>query len=213
MSVDILWEGNPITCMKTYGTNHCVLCMEERCAILEQWKVDKNKLINNRSELYGGCRHRTKFHRLRKMETQHWWRNQSRKSLERPPSLSQCRATNTDQRPLTAWLSPHPAKQYLTLPQMLWLPNMGGEWIVASSPKPYLELTFCCLFKNIGKLHSNAELRKLFLKGTLAHDLDGWTMCLLNCLVNISYNSYIIYVYKQWSTTTTCPVVNRHLLE
>ena len=24
MSVDILWEGNPITCMKTYGTNHCV---------------------------------------------------------------------------------------------------------------------------------------------------------------------------------------------
>jgi hypothetical protein len=71
MLVDILWKGNPITCMKTYGTNYCILCMEERCANLEQWKKDKNKLINNRSELYGGCRHRTRFHRLMKTETQH----------------------------------------------------------------------------------------------------------------------------------------------
>ena len=71
MSVDILWKGNPITCMKTYGTNHCVLCMEERCAILKQWNEDKSKLINNRSELYGGCRHRTRFHRLKKNGPQH----------------------------------------------------------------------------------------------------------------------------------------------
>ena len=35
MSVEILWKGNPITCMKTYGTNRCVLCMEERVAILK----------------------------------------------------------------------------------------------------------------------------------------------------------------------------------
>jgi hypothetical protein len=34
MSVDILWKGNPITTMKTYGTNHCALCMKERAAIL-----------------------------------------------------------------------------------------------------------------------------------------------------------------------------------
>ena len=40
LSVDILWKGNPITCMETYETNHCVLCMEERCAILKQWKKD-----------------------------------------------------------------------------------------------------------------------------------------------------------------------------
>ena len=55
MSVDILWKGNPITCRKTYETNHCVLCMEERCAILKQWKKDKTSLINSRSEIYGGC--------------------------------------------------------------------------------------------------------------------------------------------------------------
>ena len=66
MSVDILWEGNLITSMKMYRTNHCVLCMEERCAILEQWKADKKQLINNRLELFGGCRCRTRFHRLSK---------------------------------------------------------------------------------------------------------------------------------------------------
>jgi hypothetical protein len=64
MSVDILWKGNPITTMKTYGTNHCALCMKERMAILEQWKKDKSKLINSKSEIYGACRHRTRFHRL-----------------------------------------------------------------------------------------------------------------------------------------------------
>jgi len=71
MSVDILWKGNSITCMKTYETNHCILCMEERCAILKQWREDKNKLINNRSELYGGCRHHMRFHRLKKNGPQH----------------------------------------------------------------------------------------------------------------------------------------------
>jgi len=71
MSVDILWEGNPITCMKTYGTNHCVLCMQERLAIMKKWKEDKTKLINHRSELYGGCRHQTTFHRLERNGVQH----------------------------------------------------------------------------------------------------------------------------------------------
>ena len=61
MSVDILWKGNPITCMKTYETNHCVLCMEERCAILKQWKKDKRSIINSRSEIYGRCMHNTRF--------------------------------------------------------------------------------------------------------------------------------------------------------
>ena len=50
--------------MKTYETNHCVLCMEERCAILKQWKKDKRSLINSRSEIYGRCKHRMRFHRL-----------------------------------------------------------------------------------------------------------------------------------------------------
>ena len=71
MSVDILWQGNPITTMKKYGTNYCVLCMFERCAILDQWKTDKKQLINSRLELFGGCRHRTRFHMLQKTETQH----------------------------------------------------------------------------------------------------------------------------------------------
>ena len=36
-----------------------------RCAILKQWKKNKRSLINNsRSEIDGGCKHRTRFHQL-----------------------------------------------------------------------------------------------------------------------------------------------------
>ena len=64
MTVDILWQGKPINCMKTFGKNSCTLCMRERCFILDSWNQDKSKLINSKSEIFGGCRHRTKFHRL-----------------------------------------------------------------------------------------------------------------------------------------------------
>ena len=70
VEVDILWKGNTISHMKKFGTNQCGLCMRERLAILSTMRNDelnnKNLLINASSELYGACRHRTRFHRFMK---------------------------------------------------------------------------------------------------------------------------------------------------
>ena len=64
LDVEFLWQGKPISCMKTFGKNTCSLCMRERCCILDACNENPKKLINSKSEIYGGCRHRTRFHRL-----------------------------------------------------------------------------------------------------------------------------------------------------
>ena len=73
VEVDVLWKGNPINHMKKFGTVNCGLCMKERLAILEAMKRDEinktNLLINSSGELYGACRHRTRFHRFLKNVT------------------------------------------------------------------------------------------------------------------------------------------------
>ena len=71
--IDILWQGNPISAMKTFGKLNCILCMNERLQLLKALKTDKmentRKLINSSNELYGACRHKTKFHRYQICET------------------------------------------------------------------------------------------------------------------------------------------------
>ena len=67
------WQGagikhyDPISSMKTFGRVNCNLCMMERLEILKAERIDRlkgeGKLINSSNELYGSCRHRTKFHR------------------------------------------------------------------------------------------------------------------------------------------------------
>ena len=64
IEVDILWEGNPISAVKTFGKECCTLCMRERFLILDQSKRNKTLLINSNNEFYGACRHRACFHRL-----------------------------------------------------------------------------------------------------------------------------------------------------
>ena len=59
----IIWQGNPITYMKSFRKLDCLLCMKERIAILDAHKKDPKELINSQNELYGSCRHKTKFHR------------------------------------------------------------------------------------------------------------------------------------------------------
>ena len=70
VEVDILWKGNPINHMKKFGTVNCGLCMKERLAILSAMRDDRlnntKLLINASGELYGACRHRTRFHRFLK---------------------------------------------------------------------------------------------------------------------------------------------------
>ena len=53
--------------MKSFGQLNCNLCMKERTTILKVAKEEKllgrSILINSKSEIYGACRHKTKFHR------------------------------------------------------------------------------------------------------------------------------------------------------
>ena len=41
VKMSILWEGNPISCNKSFGKISCQLCMNERIEILKQIKSDK----------------------------------------------------------------------------------------------------------------------------------------------------------------------------
>ena len=73
IEVSIIWNGNPISCMKTFGDDHCMLCMREKIGIYKASNLDKFKkrkrLINSTGEVYGGCWHKTRFHRFIKAST------------------------------------------------------------------------------------------------------------------------------------------------
>ena len=59
--MEVIWQGNAISCMKTFGQLSCKLCMQERIKIHEEMTLDKSrpmrKLINSGTEI-------PKFHRL-----------------------------------------------------------------------------------------------------------------------------------------------------
>ena len=66
-NVEITWQGNPTSSIKTFKNLNCNLCTKEHLEIYKAMKLDcKNNsklLINSLNELYGGCRHNPKFHR------------------------------------------------------------------------------------------------------------------------------------------------------
>ena len=62
--IHILWQGNPLSTIKTFGTTNCILCNQERLHIFKWSRTHPDKLINNCSEIYGACRHKPKFHRF-----------------------------------------------------------------------------------------------------------------------------------------------------
>ena len=70
-SIEILHQLNPISCKKTFKKYHCTLYMTESMKIVEYMKKDSIKCMNSCSELYGACRHISRFYRL----FQHWWLN------------------------------------------------------------------------------------------------------------------------------------------
>ena len=55
VKTEILWQGNAISCMKTFGKMLCRLCMREKLEIHNTLKDEKRKanLINSANELYG----------------------------------------------------------------------------------------------------------------------------------------------------------------
>ena len=64
----IIWQGNPISAVKSFGTTNCSLCSRERLEILKTSRTNQNKLINSCNEIYGACRHKPRFHRYIKAE-------------------------------------------------------------------------------------------------------------------------------------------------
>jgi hypothetical protein len=64
ISCSLIWKGNPLSAVKTFGKNSCKLCNREQMAIVKAEHNNPNNLINSRSELHGACRHLPRFHRL-----------------------------------------------------------------------------------------------------------------------------------------------------
>ena len=63
----ILWQGNPLSVQKSFGTKTCRLCMKESTHILKELHTNPNKLINHNSKIYTSCHHKTRFHRFPKI--------------------------------------------------------------------------------------------------------------------------------------------------
>lgn len=61
MQFEVIKEMDAISAMKSFGQLDCRLCMAERLKILGVVK-NGDKIINSRSEIYGGCRHKKRFH-------------------------------------------------------------------------------------------------------------------------------------------------------
>jgi hypothetical protein len=64
MKVKIIWQGNAISCMKSFGKLNCSLCMRKRIEILCMIHQEEWKIINHCNEIYGACWHKTRFHRF-----------------------------------------------------------------------------------------------------------------------------------------------------
>ena len=60
-TIEILWKGNPISCLKNIGTTRCGLCMKERRAILTAWRGDKPNLLNAKNKIFGACLSKSRF--------------------------------------------------------------------------------------------------------------------------------------------------------
>ena len=61
--VEILWKGRAVPCIKSFRKLTCNICMKERLQILTHLRKYPKLTINSNYELYGACRHKTKFHR------------------------------------------------------------------------------------------------------------------------------------------------------
>ena len=64
LDYNILWQGDPFSCSKTFGKLTCKLCQKERVALLRHSWMDEANMLNDRNEIHGSCRHRARFHRL-----------------------------------------------------------------------------------------------------------------------------------------------------
>ncbi len=66
---NILWQGNIVSMMKSFGTRQCRLCMKEHTEILRHTYTNKGSIINSNNEIYEACRHKAGFHRYKEEES------------------------------------------------------------------------------------------------------------------------------------------------
>jgi hypothetical protein len=62
---EIIWKGNPMTVVKSFGKNSCKLCSRERMEIIKHAFNPECRTINSHlEEIHCACRHLPQFHRL-----------------------------------------------------------------------------------------------------------------------------------------------------
>ena len=59
MTFKVVKELNPIGELKTFTKPNCNLFIEERLTILKKLRDKRVTVMNNNSEIYGACRHKT----------------------------------------------------------------------------------------------------------------------------------------------------------
>ena len=64
MTFKVIKQLSPIGVMKTFTKPNCNLCMEELLTILKKLRDKRVTIMNENSEIYGACRHKTCFHRF-----------------------------------------------------------------------------------------------------------------------------------------------------
>ena len=63
MTLKVVKHLRPICAMKKFTKPNCNICMEERLTTLKKLRDKHVTIMNNNSEIYGACRHKTCFHR------------------------------------------------------------------------------------------------------------------------------------------------------
>ena len=106
VKIEILWQGNPMSCVKTFGTRACKLCSKERSAILKLTRKTPNLAINKCNEVYGACRHKPRFHRFNQSHSSDAKTSTDEsvkdKRVTNPSSTTSARSTNSDQSDLSS---------------------------------------------------------------------------------------------------------------
>lgn len=67
MEIKVEWQGNPISCVKSFNKFSCQLCTKERLEIMKRTFKNPKSTINSCGEIFGACKHKTKFHRFVKL--------------------------------------------------------------------------------------------------------------------------------------------------
>ena len=58
----ILWQGNPLSTVQTFGTPSCKLCNKERLEICKRAKFKRAMPMNERTDLFEACNHKPSFY-------------------------------------------------------------------------------------------------------------------------------------------------------